>query len=139
MAKFSVEVTLTASVTYTVEVEESSESRAEDQAQSVWRSMLPEDFQVDKGYISDWDAEVTQLTWQCEACDAAISEDESRKFDEMCASCFKIAEHDDLIAAARRDHIPHSLIRSQRFWQKIASAGGVAAWGYAYEGGEFNR
>jgi hypothetical protein len=139
MAKFSVEVTVTASVTYTVEVEESSESRAEDVATSLWRSQLPEDFRVAKGYITDWDAEVKQLSWACESCEIAISENDSRRFDAMCRECFEIARHDDLIAEARRNHTPHSLIKTQRFWQKVASAGGVAAWGYAYANGEFNR
>lgn len=40
---------------------------------------------------------------------------------------------------AQSSHRPHSLIGSRRFWQQVASAPGVVAWGYAYEGGEFNR
>lgn len=51
----------------------------------------------------------------------------------------KLASQLSAEAFARATHRPHSLIKSQRSWQKVASANGVAAWGYAYENGEFNR
>jgi hypothetical protein len=44
----------------------------------------------------------------------------------------------DGLAEAQRELRPHSLIPSRRFWQLIATAPGVNAWGYAYEGGQFN-
>jgi hypothetical protein len=137
MAKFSVEVTLTASVTYTVEVEASSESRAEDAATALWASQLPDDFQVNKGYITDYDAEVTRLSWACESCEIAITEDVSRRCDEMCAECFEIARHDDLIEAARRNRIPHSVIRTRACYMPTRStwiqsdAAISPQWGYA--------
>jgi hypothetical protein len=45
----------------------------------------------------------------------------------------------DALNEAQRLHRPHSLMGSKRFWQQIGSTHGVCAWGYAYEGGEFNR
>jgi hypothetical protein len=92
MPKFKVEVTVIAECTYTVEVEESNERIAEDQAHGMWGEMLPEDFQVSKGYITDWDTETTQLTWECVECEAEITEQQSHDQDEMCAACFKKAE-----------------------------------------------
>jgi hypothetical protein len=87
MAKFKVKVTVTAQCEYEVEVEAATESDAEDRAHENWRAMLPEDFQVEKGYITDWDTEAEQLTWECVVCDKEISEADYRKFDEMCESC----------------------------------------------------
>jgi hypothetical protein len=43
------------------------------------------------------------------------------------------------INRAQDEHRAHSLIDSRRFWQPVATAPGVVAWGYAYEGGQFNR
>ena len=43
------------------------------------------------------------------------------------------------LGMARHAHRPHSLIQSQRTWQKLGSVAGIAAWGYAYESGQFNR
>lgn len=40
---------------------------------------------------------------------------------------------------ARNQHRAHSLIGSQRTWQHLVSVNGVAAWGYAYENGQFTR
>jgi hypothetical protein len=88
MPKFSIAVTVIASVTYTVEVDACSESKAEDVATGLWRSQLPDDFQVDKGYITAWDAETAQLTWECAECSTPISEADNRTHDEMCAACF---------------------------------------------------
>jgi hypothetical protein len=87
MAKYKVRVTVTAACEYVVEVEESSESLAEDAASALWREKLPDDFQVAKGYITDWDSEVEQLTWECVSCEKEISEQEYRDHDEMCVLC----------------------------------------------------
>lgn len=46
---------------------------------------------------------------------------------------------DDPLDIAQQEHRPHSLIASRRFWQQVATAPGVVAWGYAYEGGHFFR
>jgi protein-arginine kinase activator protein McsA len=86
--KYSVEVTVTAVCTYTVEVEASSEASAEDDAHSQWRELMPSDFQVDKGYVESWDADTTQLTWECEECGSIISEVVWRRCDELCANCY---------------------------------------------------
>jgi hypothetical protein len=70
MAKFKIEVTIVAKCSYVAEVEASDESKAEDIATGLWREKLPDDFQVAKGYISDWEIEDTeQLTAVCERCD----------------------------------------------------------------------
>ena len=45
----------------------------------------------------------------------------------------------DPLKVAQSEHRPHSLIASRRFWQKLGSVHGVQAWGYAYDGGKFNR
>lgn len=87
MPKFMVAVTITAKCTYEVEVEASSESKAEDEATAIWREKTPEDFQVDKGYIEDWDTEIEQLTFECEDCGVPIDEEVSRKFFGQCESC----------------------------------------------------
>jgi hypothetical protein len=85
--KYSVEVTITASCTYTVEVEGCSEYDAENRAHEQWRERMPSDFQVEKGYVTNWDTDTTQLTWECEECDKGISEDESRRNDGLCTAC----------------------------------------------------
>jgi hypothetical protein len=87
MNKYKVRVIVTAVCEYEVEVEESSESLAEDAASALWREKLPDDFQVAKGYITDWEAETVQLTWECAACEKKISEAEFRANDEMCVAC----------------------------------------------------
>jgi hypothetical protein len=87
MAKYKVRMTITAVCEYEVEVEESSESLAENVAVGLWREKLPDDFQVAKGYITDWESEVEQLTWECVSCEKVISEAEYRDHDEMCVSC----------------------------------------------------
>jgi hypothetical protein len=47
---------------------------------------------------------------------------------------------DQALKIAQAEHRPHSLIASRRFWQCVAVVPGVCqAWGYAYEGGNFNR
>lgn len=69
MATYRVKVIIRAEVEYEAEVEASSEHEAEDKATGLWREKTPDDFQVSKGYITDWDAdEVEQLTHVCEDC-----------------------------------------------------------------------
>jgi hypothetical protein len=70
MAKFKVTINVIASCPYTVEVDAADELKAEDAAAALWRDKLPSDFQVEKGYITDWEAEKTeQLTFDCERCE----------------------------------------------------------------------
>lgn len=70
MAKFRVQVTIKAAVEYTVDVEADNEFEAEDKATGLWREKTPDDFDVSKGYITDWEAESTdRLTYVCERCD----------------------------------------------------------------------
>ena len=95
MAKYMVQVTVTASCTYEVEVESSTEWKAEDEASGMFRDMLPDDFQVAKGYITDWETEAEQLTWECEECEKQITESESDRCDDMCESCFEIQKAED--------------------------------------------
>lgn len=69
MAKFKMKVIIKAQVEYEVEVEAATEWEAEDRATGMWRQMTPDDFQVEKGYITDWDVDHTeQLTADCERC-----------------------------------------------------------------------
>lgn len=68
MAKFKVKVKLIAAVDYEVEVETADEARAENVASGAWREMLPEDFQVEKGYITKVETEAEQLTADCPGC-----------------------------------------------------------------------
>jgi hypothetical protein len=92
MPKFKVRVTVTAETTYEVEVEASSEYKAEREAEVQWREKLPEDFQVDKGYITRLEPESTQLTWECVECNVPILEKDSCRQDEMCLNCFRCSE-----------------------------------------------
>lgn len=45
----------------------------------------------------------------------------------------------EALATAQRSHRPHSLLESQRHWQHLTTDNGVACWGYAYDGGHFER
>jgi hypothetical protein len=102
MSKYKIEVTVTAACTYNVEVEASSEAKAENLAIGMWRKMLPEDFQVEKGYITDWDVDDTeQLTWECSECGIQISEDDSRKNDELCDACNELSKAEDEVSRQR--------------------------------------
>jgi hypothetical protein len=92
MAKFKIDITVVAACTYTVEMDYPNEDRANDEAVALWREQLPEDFQVDKGYITDWQIDTRQLTWNCVGCGAEIAEQQDREQDEMCAACFAKAE-----------------------------------------------
>jgi predicted RNA-binding Zn-ribbon protein involved in translation (DUF1610 family) len=68
MAKFKIRVTIKAECTYEVEMDESTEAKAEDAATLIWREKVPEDFQVEKGYITNWELETEQLTAICPDC-----------------------------------------------------------------------
>jgi hypothetical protein len=68
MAKFKIRVTVKAECTYEVEVDHTSEANAEDEAKDLWREKLPDDFQVEKGYVTDWEVETEQLTAVCPDC-----------------------------------------------------------------------
>jgi len=68
MAKFKIKVTVKAQCDYEVEVDHTSEANAEDEATSLWREKMPEDFQVEKGYVTDWEVETEQLTADCPGC-----------------------------------------------------------------------
>jgi hypothetical protein len=68
MSKFKIRVTVKAECSYEVEVEASAEHEAEDAAARLWRDRLPDDFQVAKGYITDWETETEQLTAICPEC-----------------------------------------------------------------------
>jgi hypothetical protein len=46
---------------------------------------------------------------------------------------------DEAMTAARNNLRAHSIIESQREWTLLGSIHGIAAWGYAYEGGSFTR
>lgn len=86
--KYKVQVTVKAEVTYTVEVEERSESIAETAACAMWRTQLPDDFQVEKGYITDWEIEkIENLTWECTECDKEITGEESNRNHGLCDAC----------------------------------------------------
>lgn len=43
------------------------------------------------------------------------------------------------VESAQDELCPHSLIGSQRTWQKLNVQLGVEVWGYAYENGSFTR
>lgn len=68
MAKFKIKVTVTAQCDYEVEVDERTEAKAEATACGLWREKMPEDFQVEKGYTTNWETEVEQLTADCPEC-----------------------------------------------------------------------
>jgi predicted RNA-binding Zn-ribbon protein involved in translation (DUF1610 family) len=68
MAKFKIKVKVTAECEYEVEVERETLRDAEDAAVGVWRDKLPSDFQIDKGYITDWDVDGEQQTADCPDC-----------------------------------------------------------------------
>ena len=65
MPKFRVQVTCIVERTYTVEVDESTEDKAEQSAANQWRDQL-EDFDVDKP--DRWKFESEQLTAECPDC-----------------------------------------------------------------------
>lgn len=68
MAKFMVKVTIKAEFSYEVEVDEDTEAKAEQAAANQWRDKMPEDFQMDEGYITAYDMEAEQLTAVCPGC-----------------------------------------------------------------------
>ena len=95
MGKYNVEVTITAEVTYTVEVEADSESKADDLATAQWRTMTPDDFQVEKGYIINWETEAEQQTHNCDECGKeypvttgrTLSTEAWKEDQDYCAEC----------------------------------------------------
>jgi len=89
MATYKISVTVVAEAEYEVEVETSSEAKAEDLATAMWREKTPDGFQVDKGYITDWQTESEQTSWECHECGLDISEAIYRRNDEMCDDCLK--------------------------------------------------
>lgn len=91
--KYKVEVTVKAEMTYTVEVEERDEATAEEAACAMWRTETPDDFQVDKGYITDWEIEsIENLTWECAECEKEIPYSEYAQNDGECAECYARVE-----------------------------------------------
>jgi rRNA maturation endonuclease Nob1 len=103
MAKFKIEVTIVAKCSYEVEVEASDESKAEDIATGLWREELPDDFQVAKGYITDWEIEDTeQLTAVCERCDVEYPLLDWPDDSDFCTPCgAKILEEEKAKIATR--------------------------------------
>jgi hypothetical protein len=102
--KYKVDVTVKAEFTYQVEVEAPSEARAEDEATGMWRSEMPDDFQVNKGYVTNWDVDdIEQLTWECSDCGKQITESESDRCDEMCEVCSAADQARTAAAIMRRD------------------------------------
>ena len=97
MPKFRVEVTVTKSDTYTMEVEADSEGKAERDAELAWRDHASENFQVDKP--DTWKSETEQLSWNCVECGVEITKEQNRKGDEMCEKC--VAAYDASEALAR--------------------------------------
>lgn len=95
MPKFKVDVEVTARCTYTVELEEQDEASAEASAIDLWRTKLPEDFQVEKGYIDNWEAEVEQLSWECEECGVEITREQSQLTGGLCSPCDAKMEAED--------------------------------------------
>lgn len=91
--KYRVKVVVRAGCEYEVEVCASSETEANDLASAMWRSKLPSDFDVEKGYVTDWVADETvQIRWACNECDREISKAENDEYDEMCKFCYDEAE-----------------------------------------------
>lgn len=80
MAKFKIRVTVKAECAYGIEVDADTVGKAEDAASRQWRDKLPEDFQVEKGYVTEWDIETEQLTAICPGCgiEHAILHDDLR-------------------------------------------------------------
>lgn len=68
MAKFKVKVKIKAEYEYEVEMDTDTEAQAEDGATNLWREKMPEDFQVEKGYITAYETEADQLTAICPGC-----------------------------------------------------------------------
>lgn len=110
MPKFRIAVKIKAEVEYTVEVEAATEFEAEDKATGLWAEKTPSDFDVNKGYITDWEVENTeQLTHVCERCDMEYPADvntiingegplplrpwkEDQDYCEMCGPIIEVEE-----------------------------------------------
>jgi hypothetical protein len=88
MMKYKVNVTVKAEVSYTVEVEAASEAKAEDLATAMWREKTPDDFQVNRGYITEMEIDsIDNLTWECGSCEKEISYEESARNRGNCDKC----------------------------------------------------
>lgn len=88
MSKFKVKVKVTAACEYEVEVHTSTKAQSENTATGLWREKLPEDFQVEKGYITDWEIETEQLTAECPDCNTEHTMADSWSEDrDYCKSC----------------------------------------------------
>jgi hypothetical protein len=68
MSKFKVKVKVIAACEYEVEMDTDTEAQAENGACGQWREKLPDDFQIDKGYITKCEVEAEQLTAVCPGC-----------------------------------------------------------------------
>jgi hypothetical protein len=90
MPRYKVRVKVRAEAEYEVEVDEANEDRAEAAAAVLWSTKLPEDFQVEKGYISEVETETEQLTWECVECEAPMTEQQYRSQDELCLRCLRV-------------------------------------------------
>lgn len=106
MSKYKIKIRVIAEVEYEVEVEASSENKAIDEAIARDQENLPSDFNVNKGYIKDWDAEeIEQLTFVCQRCDhefpMAGAVKQWKEDDEFCAPCGKLIEAEDKERDAR--------------------------------------
>jgi len=87
---FKVRVKVQAECEYEVEVDAASEDKAEGEAAGMWRTKLPEDFQIEKGYISKVETETEQLSWECVECNAPLTEQQYRSQDELCLGCLRV-------------------------------------------------
>jgi hypothetical protein len=99
MPRFKVKVIVKAQCEYTVEVDAENDQKAERAALSLDQRELPRDFRVNSGYITDYDCDVEQVSWNCIECGAEISEEQSDKNDDMCPDC--IAAYDASEALTR--------------------------------------
>jgi rubrerythrin len=88
---YKVLVTVTAQIEYEVMVDSASESDAEDEAVARYRRELPDDFQVEKGYITNFETEAEQLSWECYECGVTVTRETYSQNDEMCSVCFALA------------------------------------------------
>lgn len=88
MSKFKVKVKIHAECEYEVEMDTDTEDQAEDRALKLWREKTPEDFQVEKGYITDWEVEAEQLTAECPDCNKEHTMADSWSEDQAyCKPC----------------------------------------------------
>jgi hypothetical protein len=88
VSKFKVKVSITAMCEYEVELDTDNEDQAEDCALKLWREKTPEDFQVEKGYITDWEVEAEQISATCPDCNKEHAMADSWSEDrDYCKEC----------------------------------------------------